>query len=426
MSDIVISVENLSKSYRLGQINTGTLKDDLNVWWARVRGKPNPLIPIGQVDYGNLDGETIWALKNVNFQVERGEALGIIGSNGAGKSTLLKVLSRITAPTFGRVNIKGRIASLLEIGTGFHPEMTARENIFLNGAILGMTKTEVNRKFEQIVDFSGVEQFIDTPVKRYSSGMYVRLAFAVAAHLDPEILIVDEVLSVGDAEFQKKCLGKMGEIATEGRTVLFVSHNMQAVQNLCENAILMDHGSILTRDSSSSIISQYLHTTSISRTKAIWNGQNAPGNNWIRLLKAWIEIASPEAQREQFTMKDDLDLSVEFVNLNPGESNIILTIHLQDERGIVVFVTHSGQASLNRLTPGKYVATCRIPGNLLNQGTYTVSRLIFVKDGGFILYKHKDILVFDVTLPDEKQYGWMGKKEGVVRPNLDWSVKRIE
>ncbi|MDO9130581.1 MAG: ABC transporter ATP-binding protein, partial [Anaerolineales bacterium] len=242
---IVISVEHLSKSYQLGVINTGTFYGDLKRWWARQRGNPDPYQKIGEADHGNRQGETLWALKDINFQVQQGEALGIIGRNGAGKSTLLKILSRVTAPTSGEVKVKGRIASLLEVGTGFHPELTGRENIYLNGAIMGMRKVEINRKFAEIVDFSGVEQFIDTPVKRYSSGMYVRLAFAVAAHLEPDILVVDEVLAVGDAEFQKKCLGKMGDVAHEGRTVLFVSHNMGMINSLCNRAILINKGKIL-------------------------------------------------------------------------------------------------------------------------------------------------------------------------------------
>src|SRR5512138_2523536 len=208
MSNIVISVENLSKTYRLGQIGTGTFANDLKVWWAKMRGKPNPLLRIGETDHGNRDGENLWALRDVSFTVEQGEVLGIIGRNGAGKSTLLKILSRVTAPTSGKIKVKGRIASLLQVGTGFHPELTGRENIYLNGAILGISRQEIDSKFDEIVDFSGVEKFIDTPVKRYSSGMYLRLAFAVAAHLEPEILVVDEVLAVGDAEFQRKCLGK--------------------------------------------------------------------------------------------------------------------------------------------------------------------------------------------------------------------------
>ena len=255
----VISVENLSKTYRLGQIGTGTFSRDLQVWWARTRGKPNPLLKIGQVDHGNQIGETIWALKDVSFQVEQGEVLGIIGKNGAGKSTLLKILSRVTAPTSGKVKVKGRIASLLEVGTGFHPELTGRENIYLNGAILGMTRDEVRRKFDEIVDFAGIEQFIDTPVKRYSSGMYVRLAFAVAAHLESEILLVDEVLAVGDAEFQKKCLGKMGDVASkEGRTVLFVSHNMVSIQNLCPTSILLQNGINSKNGNTNEVIRHYL------------------------------------------------------------------------------------------------------------------------------------------------------------------------
>jgi lipopolysaccharide transport system ATP-binding protein len=258
MSSTVISVENLSKSYQLGQINTGTFSNDLKVWWAKLRGQPNPLLRIGEADHGNRDGEELWALKDVSFTVEQGEVLGIIGRNGAGKSTLLKILSRVTAPTSGRVKVKGRIASLLEVGTGFHPELTGRENIYLNGAILGMQRTEIERKFDEIVDFAGVEKFIDTPVKRYSSGMYVRLAFAVAAHLDPEILVVDEVLAVGDAEFQKKCLGKMGEVAKEGRTVLFVSHNMVSINSLCSSCAWIKGGQLSALDFTSAVIQKFL------------------------------------------------------------------------------------------------------------------------------------------------------------------------
>ncbi|MBK9926011.1 MAG: ABC transporter ATP-binding protein [Anaerolineales bacterium] len=253
----VISVENLSKIYRLGQIGTGTFANDLKVWWARTRGKPNPLLRIGETDHGNRNGEDVWALKGVSFQVQQGEALGIIGRNGAGKSTLLKILSRITAPTSGQVKVKGRIASLLEVGTGFHPELTGRENTYLNGAILGMKREEITRKFDEIVDFAGIEKFIDTPVKRYSSGMYVRLAFAVAAHLDPEILVVDEVLAVGDVAFQKKCLGKMGDVAQEGRTVLFVSHNMAAVMTLCQRLILLENGNLSLNGDPHKVISRY-------------------------------------------------------------------------------------------------------------------------------------------------------------------------
>ena len=258
MTSPVISVEHLSKQYDLGVIGTGTLSRDLNRWWARLRKQPDPYTRIGQQDAFARIGESILALDDVSFQVQQGEVLGIIGRNGAGKSTLLKILSRVTAPTSGVVKVKGRIGSLLEVGTGFHPELTGRENVYLNGAILGMRKEEVTKKFDEIVDFSGVEKFIDTPVKRYSSGMYVRLAFAVAAHLDPEILIVDEVLAVGDAEFQKKCLGKMGDVAGEGRTVLFVSHNMAAIERLCNKCILLDKGIMARYDNSKEVVSEYL------------------------------------------------------------------------------------------------------------------------------------------------------------------------
>ncbi len=283
MSYNVISVEHLTKQYDLGVIGTGTISRDLNRWWARVRKQPDPYTRIGQKDAFARIGESILALDDVSFTVQQGEALGIIGRNGAGKSTLLKILSRVTAPSSGVVKVRGRIGSLLEVGTGFHPELTGRENVYLNGAILGMKKAEVARKFDEIVSFAGVEKFIDTPVKRYSSGMYVRLAFAVAAHLDPEILIVDEVLAVGDAEFQKKCLGKMGDVATEGRTVLFVSHNMAAIQTLCKRAILLIQGKITDDAPAELTVSRYLNafSSNVSDNLAVRTDRNGSGRSRI-------------------------------------------------------------------------------------------------------------------------------------------------
>ncbi|MEB0260647.1 MULTISPECIES: ABC transporter ATP-binding protein [unclassified Mucilaginibacter] len=255
-----IKVDTLSKAYQLGDFGTGTISRDLERYWARLRGKEDPFLKIGEINDRTSKGKSdvVWSLKNLNFEIEQGDAVGIIGRNGAGKSTLLKILSRVTSPTTGTIKVKGRIASLLEVGTGFHPELTGRENIYLNGAILGMRKAEIKRKFDEIVDFSGVERYIDTPVKRYSSGMYVRLAFAVAAHLESEILIVDEVLAVGDAEFQKKCLGKMGDVSKgEGRTVLFVSHNMEAVSNLCNTGLLLNNGEIAFSGTTYDTIAKY-------------------------------------------------------------------------------------------------------------------------------------------------------------------------
>jgi lipopolysaccharide transport system ATP-binding protein len=271
MSDTVIKVENISKFYQLGLINHGTLAKDLQGWWAKIRGKedPNSRVSMLSSAKNNSDNDFIYALKDVSFDVKQGEVLGIIGANGAGKSTLLKILSRVTSPTSGCIKIKGRIGSLLEVGTGFHPELTGRENIYLNGAILGMRKHEIDRKFDEILDFSGVEKFIDTPVKRYSSGMYVRLAFAVAAHLDPEILVIDEVLAVGDAEFQKKALGKMQDVSRgEGRTVLFVSHNMASIRQLCRNGILLQNGSITFVGDINSTIDFYLKNYKIQKPES--------------------------------------------------------------------------------------------------------------------------------------------------------------
>lgn len=264
---LALKAENISKQYRLGQVGTGTLSHDLNRFWAQIRGKEDPYLKIGESNDRTSKGESeyVWSLRDINFEIEQGDAVGIIGRNGAGKSTLLKLLSKVTKPTTGKIYTNGRIASLLEVGTGFHPEMTGRENIYLNGAILGMTRKEITRKFDEIVDFSGVERYIDTPVKRYSSGMYVRLAFAVAAHLESEILIVDEVLAVGDAEFQKKCLGKMGDVSKgEGRTVLFVSHDLNAVSQICQTGILLNQGLVEYKGAIRETVSTYLNSNNDS------------------------------------------------------------------------------------------------------------------------------------------------------------------
>lgn len=303
MSNIVISVVNLSKSYRLGQITGKTLGEDINRWWARLQKAPDPYLKIGQKAHHSYPGDYILALDNINFQVERGDVLGVVGRNGAGKSTILKILSRITSPTSGYVRIKGRTASLLEVGTGFHPDLTGRENIFLNGTILGMTRREIQSKFDDIVEFAEVETFIDTPVKRYSSGMYVRLAFSVAAHLDPDILLVDEVLAVGDADFQKKCLGKIGEVAQEGRTVLFVSHNMASVGSLCKSGLLIEHGKIQKSGPISEIISHYLsnHATNFNQNLQIEDAE-----------KQGFKLILPE-RSPQFLCGENIDFRFDLI-----------------------------------------------------------------------------------------------------------------
>ncbi len=271
MSKIVLKATNVSKQYRLGQLGMGTISDDLNRWWHKARGKEDPYLKVGDVNDKSVKGKSdyVWSLKDINFEVKQGDVLGIIGKNGAGKSTLLKILSQVTKATTGQVKIRGRIAALLEVGTGFHPDLSGRENVFLNGAILGMTKPEILSKFDEIVDFSGIEKYIDTPVKRYSSGMMVRLGFAVAAHLDPEILIVDEVLAVGDAEFQKKCLNKMKDVAGQGRTILFVSHNIQAISNLCTTGLLLNNGQIETQGNIEDCIKKYVTNSRTETLKTI-------------------------------------------------------------------------------------------------------------------------------------------------------------
>ncbi len=294
MKDIILKAENISKQYRLGQVGTGTLSHDLNRWWHQIRGKENPYLKIGDTNDRSTKGTSdyVWALQDINFEVQRGEVLGIIGKNGAGKSTLLKILSKVTAPTTGIIKSRGRIASLLEVGTGFNGEMTGRENIFLNGAILGMTKKEISSKLDEIIEFSGCERYIDTPVKRYSSGMTVRLAFAVAAFLEPEILVIDEVLAVGDAEFQKKAIGKMQEISRgEGRTVLFVSHNMTIINNLCRNSILLENGTILKMGRTAEIVPYYLSSSQNEQmiSKTIFEEKK---NKKFQILEAKITDAN--------------------------------------------------------------------------------------------------------------------------------------
>jgi lipopolysaccharide transport system ATP-binding protein len=360
----VISVEHLSKAYRLGQIGTGTLSHDLNVWWAKVRGKPNPLLRIGETDHGNRDGETLWALKDVSFKVQQGEVLGIIGRNGAGKSTLLKILSRVTAPTSGKVKVKGRVASLLEVGTGFHPELTGRENIYLNGAILGMSRKEIDRKFVEIVDFAEVEKFIDTPVKRYSSGMYVRLAFAVAAHLEPEILIVDEVLAVGDAEFQKKCLGKMQNAAGDGRTVLFVSHNMSALQALCTKGILLNRGLVEGYNLISDVVACYM---SRNTDKMSFSRECRPASHiYVSDGNAeYCPSANGSGEKINVTLKINSD----------ALASVSVDFRIKDAFGNpVAFATVGGfnNANIVKLSPPKTVTTIEIDVGILAMGMYSI------------------------------------------------------
>jgi len=375
----VIRVENLSKAYQLGQINTGTLSRDLNVWWARVRGKPNPMLRIGEADHGNVEGETIWALREVSFEVQQGEVLGIIGRNGAGKSTLLKILSRITAPTSGVVKVKGRVGSLLEVGTGFHPELTGRENIYLNGAILGMKRAEIDGKFDEIVDFSGVEQFIDTPVKRYSSGMYVRLAFSVAAHLEPEILLVDEVLAVGDYEFQKKCLGKMGEVAEGGRTILFVSHNMNAIKRLCPTSILLRNGIIDVYSDTPTVITTYLRDGIFKISNNQFFQEKADKKVQIRRIGL---LNRKEISCNKFSCDESITIEM-ILQVNHPIQGLYCWLDISNIGGTLVFMSDSFDVPHNPLANlpiGFHKTRIIIPPRSLGHGEYSIN-LFFTEPG---------------------------------------------
>jgi lipopolysaccharide transport system ATP-binding protein len=422
----VIKVENLSKRYRLGVINRDMLYKDLQSRWARFRGKEDPNATIGlQHDKRIEHGDEFWALRNVDLEVKEGEILGIIGRNGAGKSTLLKILSQITAPTEGKIKVKGRIASLLEVGTGFHPELTGRENVFLNGAILGMTRKEVASKFDEIVAFAEIDEFIDTPVKRYSSGMYVRLAFAVAAHLEPEILVVDEVLAVGDASFQKKCLGKMKDVSGQGgRTVLFVSHNMTAVQSLCSRAVLMKNGQTAFLGDTEECVRQYLSAGGQIPAEAKWEDAiKAPGNDRVRVVSIRaLSMRTDGQDASLFDIATPVDIEIRVRVLE--KCTFHPTLHFQSEQGITAFTSgclpprdHSQQTY-----PGEYSFVCRIPKHLLNEGVYCI-RLLLVEDGSRATTILDDIIGFDVKDLEPRGVGsWHGREPGQVRPHLEWTV----
>lgn len=371
MGDIAIKVEGLYKQYRLGTVSTGTLAHDINRWWHKVRGKEDPYLMLSEVNDRTTKNKTdyVWALKDINFEVKKGEVLGIIGKNGAGKSTLLKILSKVTSPTKGIIKVNGRIASLLEVGTGFHPELTGRENIFLNGAILGMSKQEIKSKFDEIVDFSGVEKYIDTPVKRYSSGMYVRLAFAVAAHLEPEILIVDEVLAVGDSEFQKKCLGKMKDVSGQGRTILFVSHNMVAVNNLCSESIYLKEGIIKQIGKTSDIIGEYLNLTNAEKGPSLENKPDESKS--VQVLSAGLYNEQMELITGPVNVSSKIKLKIKYA-FREKIHKIHLVNTFSNSQGEPVYMMDRTDFAGNYhySEPGIFETIIDVPTPLLKSGKY--------------------------------------------------------
>jgi len=434
MSDTVIRIENLSKQYRLGLVGAGTLREDLNRWWHRVRGREDPYLKVteindrtksagtnnkGQLTNNQSQNDYVWALNDVNFEVKQGEVLGIIGRNGAGKSTLLKIVSRITAPTRGQVRIRGRTASLLEVGTGFHKELTGRENIHLNGAIMGMTKAEVTSKLDEIVAFSGCERYVDTPVKRYSSGMMVRLGFAVAAHLEPEILIVDEVLAVGDADFQKKCLGKMKDVAGHGRTVLFVSHNMGAVAQLCSRAVLIENGKIKLSGLPSEVVESYLKSDSVELGE--WQNPSPPSNG-LEFHTHWARVLSSNNQvTDTINYTDGFSVEISYNVLQSiQDSSVFFRLH--DSQGNVLWTTwDTDTASLDGSIrePGRYMSKVTIPGSLVKPGQYTVTVGTLIKHFRAI-EKYENVLQFQVS-----EVGYtLTPRVGVITPLFDWKVTK--
>jgi lipopolysaccharide transport system ATP-binding protein len=417
----VIKVENLSKQYRLGYVNSETLQDDLRVWWANIRGKENPLLKVGDTNDRTQKGDSdyVWSLRDINFEVQQGEVLGIIGRNGAGKSTLLKILSKVTGPTTGSVKIKGRVASLLEVGTGFNPQLSGRENIFLNGAILGMKKSEIQQKFDEIVAFSGVEKYIDTPVKRYSSGMYVRLAFAVAAHLEPEILIVDEVLAVGDAEFQKKCLGKMKDVSGQGRTVLFVSHNMAAVKSLCSTAIILENGIKIFDGDTTEAVSVYLKGNTDAQHHKIFIDKRYR-SHLFHLHEIYLKNTK-KAITDSITEDDDIELITKISLFDKRVDRYHMTYHVVNESGEPLFSISNAsmENEAASLSEGENIIRCKFPKMFFQPGTFYLS-LYIVEDRKRAVFVEKDIISFTVSNAARDLGVYMGREPGFIRPNFEW------
>ncbi len=419
MSEVVIKVENVSKQYRLGSVGTGTISHDLNRMWARLRGKEDPFAKIGETNDRTTKGSSdfVWSLKDINFEVKHGEVLGIIGRNGAGKSTLLKILSRTTSPTTGNIKIKGRVASLLEVGTGFHPELSGRENIYLNGAILGMTKSEINRKFDEIVDFSGVERYIDTPVKRYSSGMYVRLAFAVAANLEPDILIVDEVLAVGDAEFQKKCLGKMKDVSVkEGRTVLFVSHNMAAVKSLCDSLIILHQGQVSFTGKTHEGIQCYLQNMEQSNSFHYKREGSIAHSGFYEVSV----LNKNEQLHESFGFDEAVSIGMR-LKLSSIHLTALLGFRVVDNLERNIFTTEVSVKEYSS-AGGECTFIATIPPAILVPGRYRIILALHIPNQE-IIELLTDIVAFEIveTGSSFQQYG--NNDYGCVVLNCDWKIK---
>ncbi len=431
----IIKIENLSKMYRLGVIGTGTISHDINRWWHKVRGKEDPYLKIGEANVSDRkrDSGYVWALKDINLEVMPGEVLGIIGKNGAGKSTLLKILSKVTGPTTGKITYRGRIGSLLEVGTGFHGELTGRENIFLNGAILGMTKAEIRSKLDEIVDFAGIERYIDTPVKRYSSGMKVRLGFAVAAHLEPEILVVDEVLAVGDAEFQKKAIGKMQDIsANKGRTILFVSHNMESIENLCTKLICLHDSTIQFEGNVTEGINYYLHSEHYATAIKEWSKENYPHNNYLELHKAKVTNANNKINN-RFDCNEDIFIHIKYRQLS-NELLITAIIQIVDDRNNIVlssseFNNDNWKSLHESVNKGLFKTTCVIPRNFLAEGKYYINiafRTYYPDVNHLTKNNILSFSVFDDGIDKTAKGFYKGKWPGITMPLLDWNVRIIK
>ncbi|MBV6478470.1 MAG: Vitamin B12 import ATP-binding protein BtuD [Ignavibacteria bacterium] len=422
MAELAVRVVDVSKAFLIGlqESRRETLGAEILSWFRSPKKNYNNLKRLNTYKHIGDSEDLFWALKNISFELKQGETLGIIGDNGAGKSTLLKIISRITNPTSGYAEVFGRSSSLLEVGTGFNSELTGRENIYLNGTILGMSKKEIDKKFDEIVNFSGVEKFIDTQIKKYSSGMRIRLAFAVAANINTELMIIDEVLSIGDAEFRKKSLSKMIEVANSGTAIILVTHNMLPVQSLCKNTILLDHGRISNYGPTNEIISQYLGNVTKDLTSQTWSMDKAPGSDSIKLLKAEVR---PISNLPVIRAGDAFEFEFVLYNLLSEDLNIDITFHLMDEYENLVFIGSTALTNYKYNVKQGYIkSVCRIPANLLNNGKFSITRFFVITGGTKVLYEHRDLLTFEITSDLMYDHGKSGKIDGLLKPHLDWEI----
>lgn len=422
MSNVAITTNKISKAYLIGLKDEvhDTLAGALTSWLKYPLKNYRTLSRLNTYKRKEEGEDYFWALKDVSFEVQHGEVLGIIGPNGAGKSTLLKIICRITEPTSGTARVYGRIASLLEVGTGFNVELTGRENVYLSGTILGMTKKEIDKKFDEIIDFSGVEKFLDTQAKKYSNGMRIRLAFAIASSIETEIMVIDEVLNIGDADFQRKSIAKIEALAKEGRTVLFVSHNLSAISTICTRAIQLNHGKLVREGEVSKVVSVYLSKYTKEYAKQEFDLETAPSSDYAKLIKA--ELKFDDSKNDHLKAGDPFEFEFVFYNMMKDEHILDVVFQLKDELEHIVFIGSSLDNNYEKISEGYFKWTCKIPPDIMNQGSYTIHKFYLLKNKTDVIFEQREVLSFEIMYAFDLRIGDVGRKEGIIKPKLNWDL----